>query len=133
MVFLTDPLCLDVIMRFEASTLVGSGLPDLNLDSLSVELNVGFNGSVTPVCKASAHLTLNDLDVSGFVGDAVVGAITKQIQQNPALAVLSDPLQVRAEIDTLFAALLRLDTGANIQSYSSDGQTLTVTYFVPTP
>jgi len=62
----------------------------------------------------------------------VQDAINQQVQQNPAFAALLDKKQVRAQIDTLFIAMMRLGPQAQIQSYRIDGQTLTVTSFVRT-
>jgi hypothetical protein len=132
----TDPVSLKVVIRFDTTSarLVAQNLPapDINIELFNIEINVGFDGSFQPVCNASAHLAFNNIDFSSDVITGVQDAINEQTQQNPALAVLRDKKQVRAQIDALFIAMLRLGQQAQIQSYGVDGSSLTVTYFVRT-
>jgi len=132
----TDPLSLKVVIRFDTASarLVAQNLPapDINIELFNIEINVGFDGSFQPVCNAIAHLTFNNIDFSSDVISGVQDAINQQVQQNPAFAALLDKKQVRAQIDTLFIAMMRLGPQAQIQSYRIDGQTLTVTSFVRT-
>jgi hypothetical protein len=133
--FSTDP-ALKVEMRFDTANakLVAENLPapDINIELFDIEITVGFDGSFQPVCNASAHLAFNNIDFSSDVSSGVQDAINQHLQGDPSFAALQDKKQVRAQIDSLFIAMMRLNQQgqqAQIQSYSVDGQTLTVTYF----
>jgi hypothetical protein len=132
--FSTDPLCLKVELRFDTvnAKLVAQNLPapDINISLFNIEITVGFDGSFTPVCSAIAHLAFNNIDFSSDVISGVQDAINQQVQQNPALGVLRDKKSVRAQIDRLFTSMFRLGQNVQIQGYNTDGQALTVTWFV---
>jgi hypothetical protein len=127
---------LKVELRFDTvnARLVAQNLPapDINITLFNIEITVGFDGSFQPVCSAIAHLAFNNIDFSSDVINGVQDAINQQVQQNPALAVLRDKKSVRAQIDALFTSMLRLGPNSQIQGYNTDGQALTVTYFVRT-
>lgn len=130
----TPPLSLTIFIRFDAASaqLVAQNLPaeaapGIDLDSFSIEFVVGFDGSFTPVCTATAHLEFNDIDLSSDISSAVQTAIVNQLS-SAGFSALLDPQQVRGHIDSLFISLMRLGPQAQIQSYTADGQTLTVTY-----
>ena len=135
-ILVTQPLALKAILRFDTTSakLVAqnSPAPDINIDLFTIEVNVGFDGSFQPVCSAIAHATIftpNDIDASADIVSGVQDGITKLIGETPTFAALLDKKQIRAQIDAIFAAILRLGPLAQIQTYTVNGQTLTVTYF----
>jgi hypothetical protein len=131
--FTTDPE-LKVEIRFDtqAARLVAQNLPapDINIELFDIEITIGFDGSFTPVCNTIAHLAFNNIDFSSDVASGVQDAINQHLQDSGAFAALQDKKQVRAQIDSLFIAMMRLGSQAQIQGYSVDGQTLTVSYFL---
>jgi hypothetical protein len=131
-----SPPGLKVVIRFktDGARLVAQNLPapDIVLRALSIEIDVGFDGSIRPVCTAIAKLTFNNIDFSQDVITGVQDAITGQLRSNPGFAALLDPQQVRVLIDRLFIAMMRLGPQAQIQNYAIDGQTLIVSYFEKT-
>lgn len=133
-VFFSTDLELKVEMRFDTASarLVAQNLPapDINIELFDIEITIGFDGSFQPVCNASAHLAFNNIDFSSDVSSGVQDAINQHLQDSPGFAALQDKKQVRAQIDSLFIAMMRLGPQAQIQSYRVDGQTLTVTYFL---
>jgi hypothetical protein len=133
-VFFSTAPELKVEMRFDTTSarLVAQNLPapDINIELFDIEITIGFDGSFQPVCNAIAHLAFNNIDFSSDVASGVQDAINQHLQGDPSFAALQDKKQVRAQIDSLFIAMMRLGSRAQIQGYSVDGQTLTVTYFL---
>jgi hypothetical protein len=129
----TDPLSLKVELLFDTANakLVAEDLPlpDINITLFNIEVTVGFDGGFEPVCNAIAHMAFDNIDFSGDVISGVQDAINQKVQDIPQLR---DKKSVRAQIDLLFTAMLRLGQNVQIQGYKPDGQALTVTYFVRT-
>ncbi len=143
-----EPLELTVVMQFDTTSAklaaLDAGVPDIIFEQFSIEINVGFDGSLQLVCGAEAHATILgfNFDESDAVASGVQDGINKHIQGNQAFAWLLDRKQVRAQIDNAFIRLMRLDprdpqgviiAQAQINSYHIDGGALIVTYFVLTP
>ena len=111
---------------------------DVDLDQLSIEIDVSrlevfvsldFSGTISATSTGSGTVTVADQQVVDIDSDLTV---TVPRNLNAALSGL-EPAQVRQSIDNLFRPLLRLGPDARIESYESDGTTLTVHYAVPVP
>jgi hypothetical protein len=109
---------------------------DVNLDSLDIAVNIhslkvfvelDFSGTITAASLGSADITVDGLNVADISNDLT---ITVPRNLNTVLAGI-DAASVRAQLDSFFSLLMRLDAGARIDGYSTDGVTLTVAYSVP--
>jgi hypothetical protein len=114
---------------------LNSGLIDIRVDSLTVQLSIGLDGSVQAIAAATANARLLGFqyDVSGPVQDAVNGAV----------AAFAKPRVIAPFLNRFFVTLMRLnDTqppglnservffgNAQITNLSVQGQTLTAQFF----
>jgi hypothetical protein len=123
-----EPARLSATVSFLPGHLRGLGLtaPNIEISSLQVGLDVGFDGSLSPSCSVTATLPdVVDVDVSGIVHDQIVGDL------NDKLGTYG-PDVVRSFLDSFFGRLLRLQPVSQIKAYRTDGATLFVDH-LPIP
>ena len=107
-------------------------LPGIDVRNISVEILVGFDGSVTPSCSADVHLNLNNLDLSSYMSGEIVDGINGLIHGNSDYAATFSPQNLRGYIDLFFRSFMRLGPQAANLGYVVDGQTLQVSYIQQT-
>ena len=140
-----SPLALMVVIRVDPASVVfeavgplplpGIGplpLPGIDVHNISVEILVGFDGSVTPSCSADVHLNLNNLDLSSYVSGKILDVINGLIHGNSDYAATFSPQNLRGYIDRFFRSFMRLGPQAANLGYVVDGQTLQVSYIQQT-
>ena len=101
---------------------------EVDVNSLSVGVDVGFDGTVTATVTGSVSIKVAGVDVYDISEQT---SVTLQDAINSGWFGNFQPPPVRQYTDEFFVALMRLGAQARIESYQSDGQTLTVTYTVP--
>ena len=111
-----------------------SPVPDIHVTQFEAGAEVGFDGTVTPICTAQASIDVPVVgveDVSGQVESGVLDKVNAAMQDPQVVSFLAAD-RVRSYLD-IFSRLLRLDAQAQIQAYRSDGTTLFVDYTRPEP
>ena len=109
-----------------------SPVPDIHVTQFEAGAEVGFDGTVTPICTALASIDVPVVgveDVSGQVESGVLDKVNAAMQDPQVVSFLAAD-RVRSYLD-FFSRLLRLDAQAQIQAYRSDGTTLFVDYTLP--
>jgi hypothetical protein len=102
---------------------------ELTVQSLTVDAGIDFYGNgltVTPNLALTVTVAGIDIGLSSYVNDKVASAVNDHLAGLPTATL-------RQYIDDFFVNLMRLGTDATIQSYQSDGTTLTVNYTIPAP
>jgi hypothetical protein len=135
MAITTDPLALIVTIRIDPASVKLEALgplplPGLRVGAFSVELQVGFEGSVRTSCHADVHLTLDNLDLSEALSSGVVDGINGLIHGDARFAALFSPNALRGYIDLFFKSFMRLDSRATDLSYTVRDQALVVSYLL---
>lgn len=129
----TSPLRARLTLAVDPSTfqLESSGpVPGVRLGFLSVEISIGFEGSVEVSCSADLHLTFENIDLSGVVSSAIVNGIKGFLHDDPAYAPKFTRQNLRRCIDLFFKSFLRLGSNAGDLSYAVEGDTLKVFYIL---
>ena len=129
-----DPLRLAASLPFSTGSGVtweclDSPVPDIHVTQFEAGAEVGFDGTVTPICTARASIDVPVVgveDVSGQVESGVLDKVNAAMQDPQVVSFLAAD-RVRSYLD-IFSRLLRLDAQAQIQAYRSDGTTLFVDY-----
>ena len=130
-----SPLALMVVISVDPASVVFEAvgplpLPGIDVRNISVEILVGFDGSVTPSCSADVHW--NNLDLSSDMSGAIVNGINGLIHGNSDYAATFSPQNLRGYIDLFFRSFMRLGPQAANLGYVVDGQTLQVSYIQQT-
>ena len=123
---------LRVTVGFQPSGLEGlSGTPDIDIESLTLYLDVTFDGLMTASCDAGASTVLG-IDESDKVASAMAAQVTAQLQApDTDFSKYSDPTAVKANLETFFARLMHLPAGAKVKTFRFDGPSLVVDYYPP--
>ena len=144
----SNPLALVATLQFYTNGALlksnTTGVPDINLGAFAITVTVGFDGTVTPACNASASVSVAGvtIDESSTVESNVAAAITSKLN---ALSV--SPADIRGIVDRSFIKLMRLNGQipvprsvatvpgvANVTGYAVQGDSLVVTYYLtPAP
>jgi hypothetical protein len=103
---------------------------EVDINSLVVSVIVGFDGSLS--ATADAVLTLLVAGVEAADLSQGMSVTMQDALNNGWITNLQTEL-VQAYLNKFFVSLMRLGPQAEIQSYESDGVTLTVNYTVPAP
>jgi hypothetical protein len=101
---------------------------EVAVNSLSVGVDVGFDGTVQATVTGSVGVKVDGVDVYDISEQT---SVTLQDAINSGWFGNFQPPPVRQYTDQFFIALMRLGAQARIESYQTKGQTLTVTYTVP--
>ena len=130
-----DPPTLLITIGFEPTQLEGlNGTPDLDIHSLTLHLDVVFDGGIAATCEAAAS-TLDGLkDESDTLASAMAAQVDAQVHATEGdFAKYTDPTAVQMNLEAFFGRLMHIPVGAKIRAFRSDGSSLFVDYVPPAP
>jgi hypothetical protein len=108
------------------------GTPDISIHSLTLVLEIGFDGVLNATCTAGASTLDGLLDESDKVASAMTSQVNAQLQATGGdFAKYTDQTAVKSNIETFFARLMHLPRGAVIKQFRYDGGSLLVDYYPP--
>jgi len=119
-----------LFVNFNTPTLIQSRtdlVPDIDVNSLSVTVNIGFDGTIAT--DVEVILRLNSFDLSSLIKSTIEDKVNSQLATSATFGQGNLALQIQ----TFFIRLMQLGVNARIQSFNTNGESLLVTYFPDTP
>jgi hypothetical protein len=130
--FVTDPMRLQLFVNFITPAVIQSRtdlVPDIDVNSLNVTVNIGFDGTIATDVEVSAILRLDAIDLSSLIKSTIEDKVNSQLATSATFGQGNLALQIQA----FFIRLMQLGVNARIQSFNTNGESLLVTYFLDTP
>jgi len=120
-----------LFVNFNTPTLIQSRtdlVPDIDVNSLSVTVNIGFDGTIATDVEVSAILRLDSIDLSSLIKSTIEDKVNSQL----AISATFGQGNLALQIQTFFIRLMQLGVNARIQAFNTNGESLLVTYFLDT-
>jgi len=118
-----------LFVNFNTPTLIQSRtdlVPDIDVNSLSVTVNIGFDGTIAT--DVEVILRLNSFDLSSLIKSTIEDKVNSQLATSATFGQGNLALQIQ----TFFIRLMQLGVNARIQAFNTNGESLLVTYFLDT-